>query len=190
MKSTRIAIAVLITLAAVMPFAGAHDGKHPDAPNPSPNATVSQEVGFENVSLRFGRPGVKGRTIWGELVPYGELWMGGANGSTAITFEEDVTINGNPLPAGSYGLHSVPSATEWTFIFSKDSSRFGIMKYSPDNDALRITATPEEAPHQEWLTYEFEKQSELSASLSLRWESLRVGFVIEAPDHRKDAADK
>lgn len=184
MYTTRICLSFILVFLVAVPFAAGHDGKHPENPNPSPNATVSQEVGYEKVSLSFGRPGVKGRTIWGELVPFGEVWMGGANGSTTITFEEDVKINGNPLPAGSYGLHSIPSATEWTFIFSTDSSRFGIMKYSDETDALRITVKPEEAAHQEWLTYKFEKQTDLSSSLSLHWKELRVGFVIEAQDHR------
>lgn len=182
-------ILTVLTLSLFSTQAIAHDGKHPDAPNPSPNATVSQEVGYTDVSLTFGRPGVKGRTIWGELVPYadedGQPWVAGANGTTTIEFEEDVKINGNALPAGKYGLHVIPSKEDWIFIFSTDAGRFSIMSYTKDEDALRITVTPEAAPHLEWLMYEFDKVSDLSATLSLHWEKIRASFTIEGPDHRK-----
>ena len=168
----------------------AHDGMHPDAPNPSPNATASQVVGYTKVSLSYGRPGVKDRTIWGELVPYNggdpRPWAGGANGSTIITFDEDVKIDGNELAAGSYGLFWIPAKDEWTIAFNSDSSQLGIMKYTSDKDALRIKVVPEEAAYQEWLSYDFEKTGELTADLNLHWEHLKVGFTIEAPDHRTE----
>ena len=180
-------------VAAVLPApALAHDGMHPDAPNPSPNATVTQEVGYADVTVEFGRPGVKGRTgeIWGKLVPYnaGEPrpWMGGANGNTVITFEEKVKIDGHDLAAGSYGLLMIPAADAWTFIFSTNSKRLGIMQYTPDEDALRIEVSPEKADHQEWLNYEFKKVGDVTSSLSLHWENLSVGFTIEAMDHREE----
>ncbi len=194
-RLTRIGgLAVLaLAVAFMQPFVLAHDGKHPDAPNPSPIATASQVVGFTKVSLSYGRPGVKDRTIWGELVPYNggdpRPWMGGANGSTIITFDEDVKINGNTLAAGSYGLFWIPAEDEWTIIFNTDSSQFGIRKYTPDKDALRIKVAPEEATYQEWLSYDFEKAGELTADLNLHWERLKVGFTIEAPDHRTQKDD-
>ena len=179
-----------LTIAFMQPIVFAHDGKHPDAPNPSPNATASQVVGYTKVSLSYGRPGVKDRTIWGELVPYNggdpRPWPGGANGSTIITFEEDVKIDGTALAAGSYGLFWIPAKDEWTVAFNSDSSQFGIMKYSSDNDVLRIKVAPEEAAYQEWLSYDFEKTGELTADLNLHWEHLKVGFTIEAPDHRTE----
>ena len=182
-----LALAAISVVFVQVPVA-AHDGKHPDAPNPSPNATASQVVGYTKVSVTYGRPGVKDRAIWGELVPYNagdpRPWMGGANGSTIITFEEDVTIDGNAIAAGSYGLFWIPAEDEWTIILNSDSSQLGIMKYTSDKDVLRITARPEKAEHQEWLRYEFEKTGELTAALYLHWESLKIGFTIEGPDHR------
>lgn len=167
----------------------AHDGKHPDAPNPSPMASVSQEVGYTEVSVKYGSPGVKDRTVWGDLVPYNggdpRPWAAGANGSTILTIAEDVKVNGKELAAGSYGLHMIPTKDEWIIIISTDSGRFGIMSYTQDKDALRVTAKPKDAPYQEWLTYEIVKTGELTADLNLRWENISVGFTIEAPDHRK-----
>ncbi len=191
LSARAIGLAVLLAaLAIAQPPASAHDGKHPDAPNPSPNATASQVVGYTKVSLSYGRPGVKDRTIWGDLVPYNggdpRPWAGGANGSTIITFDEDVKINGNTIAAGSYGLFWIPAEDEWTFILNTDSSQYGIMKYTSEKDALRITVTPEEAEYQEWLSYDFEKTGELTADLNLHWERLQIGFTIEAKDHRTE----
>lgn len=172
----------------------AHDAKHPKAPNPSPQATVSQVVGHSNVSIAYGRPGVKGREIWGNIVPIGgddpRPWVAGANGSTIITFERDTKINGQELPAGAYGLHVILAKGDWTIIFSTDSSRYGIMSYTPDKDALRITATPQDSGrHQEWLAYEIEKTGQLTANVNLRWEDLVVSFTVETPDINAAAGD-
>lgn len=178
------ALTIVLSLPAI-----AHDGAHPDAPNPSPNASVSQVVGYGNVSVKFGRPGVKGRTIWGDVVAYNggtpRPWVAGANGSTIVTFEEDVKVNGQDLKAGSYGFFIIPAEDEWTLIFSSDSSQYGIMKYSAENDVLRLSVKPEASAHQEWLDYRIEKTGELTATLSLHWEKVKAGVTIEAPDHRK-----
>ncbi len=191
MNARTTILATLGLALLIAPAAWAHDGKHPDAPNPSPNATVSQEVGYGNVAIEYGRPGVKGREgkIWGELVKFGEdprPWSGGANGNGVITFAEDVKINGKDLAAGSYGLLVIAQEDSWTFVFSKNASRMGIMSYSADNDALRVEAPVEKADFQEWLAYEFEKTGELTATVNLHWENVKAGFTIEAPDHRKE----
>lgn len=180
----------LVGLAAFALPAMAHDGHHPDAPNPSPNATVSQEVGYGNVTIEYGRPGVKGREgkIWGNLVKPGDdprPWSGGANGNAVITFAEDVKINGKDLAAGSYGLLVDAGEDTWTFIFSKNAKKLGIMSYKAENDALRVEAKVEKAEPQEWLAYEFEKTGELTATVNLHWENVIAGFTIEAPDHRE-----
>lgn len=193
-RSLVIVAATVALMFAILPVSAfAHDGKHPDAPNPSPNATTSQEVGYTKVEVKFGRPGVKGRTIWGDLVPYNggdpRPWAAGANGSTIITFAEAVKINGEDLEAGSYGLHMIPGEKEWTIIFNTDSSRFGIMKYKGETDALRLTIAPQQAEFQEWLNYDIQKTGDLTAELSLRWENIKVSFTIEGPDHRKGEGD-
>ena len=178
-----------ITISMIATSALAHDGKHPDAPNPSPNASTSQEVGYGKLSITFGRPGVKGREIWGKLVPYNggkpRPWVAGANGSTIVEFGEDVKVNGNDLKAGKYGFFIIPEKDSWTFIFSNNSSKYGIMKYSADEDALRLTVKPEATEFQEWLDYRIVKTGELTATLSVHWEKVKAGVTIEAPDHRK-----
>ena len=184
-------VCVVAAMAASMVClpSSAHDGKHPDAPNPSPNGSVSQEVGYAEVSVKFGRPGVKGRAIWGELVPYNggkpRPWVAGANGSTIITFAEDVKVNGEALEAGSYGFFIIPEEDSWTLIFSSNSSKFGIMQYKAEDDVLRLTVTPEKSVFQEWLDYRIEKTGELTATVNLHWENVKAGFSIEAMDHRE-----
>ena len=115
--------------------------------------------------------------------------LNSAVGSTIITFDENVKIDGNTIAAGSYGLFWIPAEDEWTVILNTDSSQFGFMKYTSEKDALRITVTPEEAEYQEWLSYDFEKTGELTADLNLHWESLKVGFTIEGLDHRTEKDD-
>jgi hypothetical protein len=92
-----------------------------ETPRPSPNATVSQTVGITHVTIDYSSPGVKGRKIWGGLVPYNEIWRTGANEVTSITFDDPVKINGNEIPAGTYGIHTIPGKSEWDIIFSKDT---------------------------------------------------------------------
>ena len=184
-----LVIAACVLSAAVT--APAHDGEHPDRPNPSPNASITQEVGHGKITVDHGSPGVKGREgkIWGELVPYNEgklrPWSAGANGNAVITFSEDVTVNGHKVPAGSYGLMMIPAKGDWTIVLSNNNKRLGIIRYTPDEDYLRFTATPKEAPYREWLAYEFHKTGDFEATLNMHWENLRVGFDIVAPDHKE-----
>ena len=191
MNTRTTALLFTLGLAVLLaPAVFAHDGMHPDAPNPSPNASVSQDVGHGNVSIEYGRPGVKGREgkIWGELVKPGDdprPWSGGANGNAVITFAEDVKINGNDLPAGSYGLLVATDDDAWTFIFSKNAKRLGILSYKKEDDVLRVEAKVEKADPQEWLAYEFEKTGQFTATVNLHWENVRAGFTIEAPDHKE-----
>jgi hypothetical protein len=103
-----------------------------------------------------------------------------------ITFADDVQINGEALPAGSYGLLVVAGEKNWTFVFSSNAKRLGILSYTPEKDVLRVEVPVEEAEYQEWLSYEFEKTGEFTAVLSIHWEDVKAGFTIEAPDHRDD----
>ena len=109
-----------------------------ELPRVSPKATVSQTVGLTDVTITYCRPSVRGRTIWGGLVPYDEVWRTGANEATTITFTDDVTIDGNKLPAGTYGLFTVPGKDEWTVVFNKGAKQWGAYEYKQDQDALRI----------------------------------------------------
>lgn len=150
-----------------------------ETPRPSPNATVSQTVGVTHITIDYSSPGVKDRTIWGELVPFGEVWRTGANEVTSITFDDPVKINGNELSAGTYGIHTIPGETEWEIIFSKDTEVDAGSNYDPEKDALRIKVKPEEAPFVERMIFIFTNTTDSKTTANLWWKKLRVPFDIE-----------
>lgn len=145
----------------------------------SPKASVSQTVGFTDITISYSRPGVKGRKIWGGLVPYDKVWRAGANEATKITFSTDVMIEGKKLPAGSYGFFAIPGKKEWTLIFNKVADQWGAFEYNEAEDALRISVKPEKGNFTEWLRYEITKTSDTTATVSLEWENLKVPFKVE-----------
>lgn len=145
----------------------------------SPKASVMQTVGFTDIIVSYSRPGVKGREIWGKLVPYGKVWRAGADEATKITFSTDVTIEGKKLAAGTYSLFAIPGEKEWTIIFNKVADQWGAFEYNEAEDALRIKVKPLTNKFYEWLSYSFLKKSENSAVLELEWDKLRVPFEIK-----------
>ncbi|MDP9121126.1 MAG: DUF2911 domain-containing protein [Acidobacteriota bacterium] len=170
-------LAVLAAALAAAPLAAQ---QQPSLPLPSPHASVSQTFGVTEVTLRYSRPGVKGRAIWGQLVPYGQVWRTGANENTTISWNTPVRIGGKELPAGTYGLQTIPTAGEWTVIFSKDADQWGAFSYKQENDALRIQVKPQPAEPEERMAFEIENVTDSSAEVVLRWERLKVPFRIEA----------
>jgi len=148
-------------------------------PRPSPNATVTQFVGVTEVTIDYSSPGVKGRKIWGGLVPYDEVWRTGANEVTSITFSDPVKVNGNDLPAGTYGIHTIPAELEWEIIFSKDTEVDGSSTYDSEKDALRIKVKPEEHHFMERMTFMFTDVTDNSVNVNLIWDKLKVSFKIE-----------
>nr|MDQ3805354.1 DUF2911 domain-containing protein [Acidobacteriota bacterium] len=117
------------------------------------------------------------------IVPYGHVWRTGANEATLFRVTDDVLINGQPLPAGSYSLHTIPGRDEWTIIFNKDDGQWGSFQYDEKKDALRVKAKPQAAADsQEWLSFQIEPTGENSAQVNLRWERLRVPFTVEVKD--------
>lgn len=170
-----VPVAGLLALAA----SGAFAQQQLQLPRPSPSASVTQTVGVTEVTAHYSRPGVKDRKIWGELVPYGEVWRTGANENTTIRFSTPVKIGGKELPAGLYGLQTIPTADQWTVIFSKDADQWGAFNYKPENDALRIQAKPEPAEFRERMAFDIEDVTDTSAKVVLHWEKLRVPFTIE-----------
>lgn len=146
----------------------------------SPKAEVMQVVGFTEIRIIYSRPGVKGREIWGGLVPYNQVWRAGANEATKFIFSSDVLIEGKPLKAGSYSFFAIPGKNEWTLIFNKVADQWGAFEYNEAQDALRIKVKPEKnSVFQEWLTYSFKKNSDYSAIVSLEWEKIKVSFKVE-----------
>lgn len=191
MKRFGIGCVLVLSLAAllILPSAATAQGARVPA---SLKASVMQRLGTDlDITITYSRPGVKGRKIWGELVPFGLApgnkysenrpfpWRAGANENTTIEFNKNVLIEGKPLPAGKYGIHMIPSEKDWIIIFSKANAGWGSFAYKPEEDALRVTVVPVKAPHQEWLSYGFDELAGTSAVAFLYWEQLKVPFKIQ-----------
>jgi hypothetical protein len=183
-------------------------------PRPSQKASVTQTVGVTDITITYSRPGVKGRTIWGDppagaatgtatlddartrvkdapIVPYGHVWRAGANEATQFAVTDDVLINGQPLKAGTYSLHTIPGRDEWTIIFNSDAGQWGSFTYDEKKDVLRVKTKPQTAPdNQEWLLYTFDPVGDNSAQVNIRWERLRVPFTVEVKDVKALAVEK
>lgn len=157
-------------------------------PRPSPNAKVTQTVGLTELTVTYSRPGVKGRAIWGALVPYGQPWRTGANEATQFTTSDDIQVEGQALAAGTYALVTIPTADSWTVIFSKQKEMWGAYDYDAKNDALRVTVKPVAAAHEERLSFTFDDPSTESATLNMRWEKLSVPVKITVDTNAKALA--
>ena len=147
-------------------------------PQPSPEASVEQVVGITDIKISYHRPAVNKREVWGKLVPYKEVWRAGANENTTISFSSDVSVGGQKLPAGTYGLHMLPTESDWTIIFSKQNAAWGSFSYDEKEDAARITAKPQAAEFQERLGYTFEEPTDTSVQVAMRWEKVKVAFPV------------
>ncbi|HEV2963162.1 MAG TPA: DUF2911 domain-containing protein [Candidatus Angelobacter sp.] len=152
-----------------------------DLPRASQRAAVMQRVGITNITIRYHRPVVNGRKVWTRgIAPYGEVWRAGANENTTIEFSDPVSVEGQPLAKGVYGLHMIPGENEWTVIFSKNASSWGSFSYDKAEDALRVTVKPQPAEFHEALTYDFDDVKPGSATVTLRWDKVAVPFKVEA----------
>ena len=137
---------LLFSVAAFVCIMITADAQPLKTPAPSPTQTVKQDFALSNVELSYSRPSVKGRTIFGDLVPYGKVWRTGANNATTITFGEEVMVGGTKVPAGKYGLLTIPDAGEWTVIISKQTDVTNPEDYKKDMDVVRVKVKPVELP--------------------------------------------
>jgi len=151
-------------------------------PEVSQLAVNKQRVGLTDITVTYHRPLVNGRKIWGGLVPLGEVWRAGANENTTIEFSDSVSVEGQPLAKGIYGLHMIPTADSWTVIFSKMSSAWGSYTYKQEEDALRVNVKPRPNEMEEALEYEFEELKPDSVTVTLKWEKLAVPFKVAIND--------
>jgi hypothetical protein len=177
MRLSPIAPAAALLAAAFL--AGASSGADLKLPRPSQKAQVMQTVGLTDVTITYSRPGVKGRVIWGELVPYDKVWRTGANEATSISFSTDVKVNGSTLKAGTYSMHTIPTKDEWTVIFNTKADLWGSYAYNDSADALRIQVKPEPHEFTEWMQFSLPAIASEKAMIALDWENLRVPFEIE-----------
>jgi len=174
----RAALAGLAAAALASAAAAQTDYYSITAPRASQRASVSQRLGITDVTIDYHRPVVKGRAIFGDVVPYGQVWRAGANENTLITFSDPVQIEGQALPKGTYGLHMLPTDSSWTVIFSKNSTSWGSFSYDEKEDALRVTVKPSPSDMHEALTYEFDDLKPDSAVVTMRWDKLAVPFRV------------
>ena len=201
LKRSSVSAVLFILCCAVSAFAQI------DVPRPSPKASVTQRVGVTDITITYSRPGVKGRQIWGDplpeqtakgeatldnqntrpkeavIVPYGHVWRTGANDATTFVVNDDVLINGQKLPAGSYSLHTIPNKDEWTIVFNGTANQWGSFGYDAAKDLLRVKAKPMTvSENQEWLAFTFDPVSDDSAQVNIRWEKISVPFTVKVPD--------
>jgi tetratricopeptide (TPR) repeat protein len=149
-------------------------------PAASPAATLKQRVGLTDIEIAYSRPGVKGRTIFGGLEPYDQVWRTGANSATKIVFSTPVKFNGTEVPAGTYGLFTIPGREEWTVILNKIAIQWGAYQYDPKDDVLRVKVTPVKlAEAVETFTIDLNDIRDESATLNLTWEKTRVPVKLE-----------
>jgi Protein of unknown function (DUF2911) len=148
-------------------------------PAPSTPQYIKQDFGLSTIELSYSRPNVKGRKIFGDLVPFGKVWRTGANQATTLTFGDPVTIGGTTLPAGKYGLLSIPGADEWTLIITHQLDVTNPAAYKPDQDIIRVKATPHNLPFSlETFTILFANVSSNACELQLLWDNTLVTLPI------------
>jgi tetratricopeptide (TPR) repeat protein len=154
------------------------DAQQLRTPAPSPTQTVQQDFGISSMQLIYSRPGMRGRKVFGDLVPYGKVWRTGANQATRIKFNDDVSIGGKPLKAGEYALFTIPGENEWEIIVNKGSENWGTV-YKQEDDLLRVKVKPTKLnDNVETFTMQFENVKPTSADLTIMWEKTGVRIPI------------
>ncbi len=155
-------------------------------PQPSPAAMIMQTVGLTDITVKYHSPCIKGREVWGKLVPFNQVWRTGANEATLITFSDPVTINGENLAAGTYSLFSLPeSVNSWVIIFNKNTTLWGTEGYNAVEDVLRVKAQAQAAPFHESFMFAFSDHTVDSGVLSFFWEKLQVSVKIGVETDKK-----
>lgn len=175
-RPIRVPLAFVPALFLLVPPAAAQQTVK--LPDPSPAASVTQAVGLAEFTVRYHRPAVNKRKVWGELVPYGEVWRAGANENTTLTASTPFTFGGKAVPAGTYGVHVLPAAEEWTFILSATSKAWGSYSYDAKEDVARAAVKPSAAEFTERLAWSFDEPGSEGARLTLRWEKLAASVPL------------
>jgi hypothetical protein len=163
--------ALLVVMAFLFTgVANAQDKKPPASPRDS----VSAKIGEATITINYGSPSVRGRKIWGDLVPYDTVWRTGANAATVFTTTKDIWVQGKKLPAGTYGFFAIPTKKSWTLIFNSVANQWGAFKYDASKDVLRVTVKPKPNTMHERLLYSIDTNS-----FSLAWEDLKVTAAVK-----------
>lgn len=189
MRKSRLLLLLIICLTSIS-NAFAQD---PELPAPSPLSTVSQKVGLATVKITYSRPSVKGRIVFGNLVPFNEVWRTGANQCTQIEFDRDILINNEKVAAGKYALFTIPTEGDWTIILNKDAEQWGSYGYKKEDDVLRFMVKQKKSVYNESLIFSFTNVTMQSAKIEMAWENTGISFDIahdyisEAQQNIKDA---
>ncbi|QDA62003.1 DUF2911 domain-containing protein [Hymenobacter jejuensis] len=155
-------------------------------PQVSPHAVLTQTIGLTEVGIDYHAPGVKNRPVWGQLVPYEQVWRAGANENTVISFSQPITLNGKAVPAGRYSFYVIPHADkDWEIILNRVTTHWGNEGYDAKDDQLRVAAMPEPAPFHETLLYWFSEVQPTGAHLNLTWEKRTLTLLIETQVHNQ-----
>ena len=145
----------------------------------SPAQETTGTIGPAKITVNYSAPSVKGRTVWGELEPYGKVWRTGADEATRVTFDRDVMVEGKPLPAGEYALFTIPGEEEWVVIFNNEAKQWGAYNYNASKDALRVTTRPRKLPaNQEQLKFVVKDQGNSRGELAVQWEMVEVPVTV------------
>lgn len=171
------------SIAAIAVFtliAGSSHSQQLKVPAPSPTQTLKQNFGLSEITIEYSRPSVKGRVIFGDLVPYGKIWRTGANNATKITFGEDVTIEGKAVTAGTYALYTTPDKGSWDIMLYKDLNLGGdVAEYKTENEAMRVKVKPTTLTEKvETFSINIAAMTSKTASIELCWENTRAAFNV------------
>jgi Protein of unknown function (DUF2911) len=150
-----------------------------ELPRVSPSARVDQTIATTDITVKYSRPGVKGRVIWGDLVPYDKVWRTGANEATTLKTSGPISVAGQPLPAGTYALFTIPGKDEWTVVFNTQAEQWGAFDHDEAQDLVKVTVKPTWTRSEEWMRFTFENLTNTSGELVLRWEKLSLAIPIE-----------
>lgn len=186
MRTNLTAAVLTVVLASALLAPAAH--AQLKLPRVSPAATVTQTIGLTDLTVTYCRPGVKGRVIWGGLVPYDEPWRTGANEATRFTTADAIQFGGKELAAGAYSLFTIPGKDEWIVVINSEKDLWGAYEYKPEKDVLRVTVKPAVVEPQEWMGFSFEDLTPNSVNLVLRWEKLSVAVPIVVDANGKTLA--
>ncbi|MEO1033201.1 MAG: DUF2911 domain-containing protein [Bacteroidota bacterium] len=148
-------------------------------PRVSQEASITQRLGLSDVTIKYHSPGVQGRKIFGNIVPYGQIWRAGANENTTIHFTHDATVEGKKIGAGTYGLYVMPKEGSAIILFSKYNKAWGSNVPDEKDLVLMVTVKSETIPFQEWLSYDFTDRGATNLTAVLQWETTRIPFKIE-----------
>lgn len=170
----RLRLAIALSFLTTLPLAA-----QVATPRPSQHASVSQTIGTTEITIDYHRPGVKGRAIWGGLVPFDKPWRMGANEATTISFSKPVRVEGKEVPAGKYSFFAIPAKSKWTLVINNDPKQWGAYGYDQSKDQLRVDVTPVKSPHTEWMRFTIDPTSPTSGVVTLNWEQLAVPMKVE-----------